>query len=192
MGMSFTIAAGPRQRSHSWVRVPWDSFPHFTLSDSRLPQPAGPGPSSFIPQEEGGPVIPPRHWVPFSSPPTTRRVTVEVFDPAFIRVEMYLNSPIRLYGIRKLSCWRLMWNCSYSSTIFDLSNTWRWGQLHALAALPSGKEPSGVLWIGRCPESVWTLWRREKSYTAGNRNRFVEEIAIMTALFRILLYGFNA
>jgi hypothetical protein len=24
----------------------------------------------------------PRHWVPFSSPPTTRRATVEVFDPA--------------------------------------------------------------------------------------------------------------
>jgi hypothetical protein len=23
--LSFTIAAGPRQRSHSWVRVPWDS-----------------------------------------------------------------------------------------------------------------------------------------------------------------------
>jgi hypothetical protein len=25
----------------------------------------------------------PRHWVTFSSPPTTRRATVEVFDPAF-------------------------------------------------------------------------------------------------------------
>jgi hypothetical protein len=24
----------------------------------------------------------PRHWVPFSSPPTTRRATVEVFEPA--------------------------------------------------------------------------------------------------------------
>jgi hypothetical protein len=54
-GLSFTTAAGPRQRSHSRVRVPWDSQPYFTVSDSRLP---------------------------FSSPPTTRRVTVEVFDPA--------------------------------------------------------------------------------------------------------------
>jgi hypothetical protein len=27
----------------------------------------------------------PRHWVSFSSPPTTRRATVEVFDPASIR-----------------------------------------------------------------------------------------------------------
>jgi hypothetical protein len=50
-----TIAAGPRQRSHSRVRVLWDSRPYFTVSDSRLP---------------------------FSSSPTTRRATVEVFDPA--------------------------------------------------------------------------------------------------------------
>jgi hypothetical protein len=57
-GLSFTIAAGPRQRSHSRVRVPWDSRPYFTVSDTRLP---------------------------FSSPPTTRRATVEVFDPASTR-----------------------------------------------------------------------------------------------------------
>jgi hypothetical protein len=31
----------------------------FTVSDSRLPQPEGPGPRICIPQEEGGPVIPP-------------------------------------------------------------------------------------------------------------------------------------
>jgi hypothetical protein len=57
-GLSFTRAAGPRQRSHSRVRVPLDSWPYFTVSDSRFP---------------------------FSSPPTTRRVTVEVFDPASTR-----------------------------------------------------------------------------------------------------------
>jgi hypothetical protein len=37
MGLSFTIAAGPRQRIHSRVRLPWDSRPYFTFSDSRLP-----------------------------------------------------------------------------------------------------------------------------------------------------------
>jgi hypothetical protein len=37
MGLSFTIVAGPRQRNHSQVRVPRDSWPHYTLSDSRLP-----------------------------------------------------------------------------------------------------------------------------------------------------------
>jgi hypothetical protein len=54
-GLSFTIAADPHQRSHSRVRIPCDSRPRFTVSDSRLP---------------------------FSSPPTTSRVTVEVFDPS--------------------------------------------------------------------------------------------------------------
>jgi hypothetical protein len=54
----FTIAAGPGQHSHSRVRVPWDSRSYFTISDNRLP---------------------------FSSPPTTRRATVEVFDPASTR-----------------------------------------------------------------------------------------------------------
>jgi hypothetical protein len=44
----------PRQYNHSRVRVPWDSRPYFTLSDSRLP---------------------------FSSTPTCR-ATVEVFDLA--------------------------------------------------------------------------------------------------------------
>jgi hypothetical protein len=52
-GLCFTIAVGPRQRSHSRVRVP-----HFTVSYSRHP---------------------------FSSPPTTPRATVEVFDPASTR-----------------------------------------------------------------------------------------------------------
>jgi hypothetical protein len=55
---SFTIAAGEGQRSHFRVRVPWDSWPYFTVSDSRLP---------------------------LSSPPTTRRTTVEVFDSASTR-----------------------------------------------------------------------------------------------------------
>jgi hypothetical protein len=36
-GLSFTSAAGPRQCSHCRVRVPWDSWPYFAVSDSRLP-----------------------------------------------------------------------------------------------------------------------------------------------------------
>jgi hypothetical protein len=55
MGLSFVYAAGPCQRSLSRVRVPWDLRPYFTVSDLRLP---------------------------FLSPPTAHRVTVEVFDPA--------------------------------------------------------------------------------------------------------------
>jgi hypothetical protein len=56
--LSFTIAAGLRQRSHSRVRVALDSKPYLTVSDSRLP---------------------------LSSPPTTRRATVDEFDPASTR-----------------------------------------------------------------------------------------------------------
>jgi hypothetical protein len=58
-GLSFVHAAGPCQSSLSRVRVPWGSRPYFTVSDVRLP---------------------------FSSPSTTRRVTVEVLDPASTRV----------------------------------------------------------------------------------------------------------
>jgi hypothetical protein len=58
-GLSFVCAAGPCQRSLSRVRVPWDLRPYFTVTDLRLP---------------------------ISSPFTTRRVTVEVFDWASTRV----------------------------------------------------------------------------------------------------------
>jgi hypothetical protein len=85
MGLSFTIAAGPRQRSHSQVRVPRDSWPYFTVSDSRRPQPGGPSPRIYIAQEQGGLVIPPSTRFFFSLLPTTRRTTVEVFDPASAR-----------------------------------------------------------------------------------------------------------
>jgi hypothetical protein len=58
-GLSFIIAAGLRQRSNFRVRVPRDSWPNFTVSDSKLPQHWRPGHRIFIPQEQGGPVIPP-------------------------------------------------------------------------------------------------------------------------------------
>jgi hypothetical protein len=58
-GLSFTVAAGPRQRSHSRVRVLRDSQPYFAVSDSRLRQSGGPGPRIYIPQEQGGPVMSP-------------------------------------------------------------------------------------------------------------------------------------
>jgi hypothetical protein len=70
-GLSFTISAGPRQRSHSRVPVPWDSRPYFTVSDSRLP---------------------------VSSPRTTRRVTVEVFYPACTRDNSSLFALSSLYS----------------------------------------------------------------------------------------------
>jgi hypothetical protein len=81
-GLPFTIAAGPRQRSHSWLRVPRDSWPYFTVSNSRLLQPGGPGPRIYIPQEQVGPAIPPG----MLSPPTTRRV----FEAASTQKRVYV------------------------------------------------------------------------------------------------------
>jgi hypothetical protein len=72
-GLSFAYAGGPRQRSHSWVRAPWDSWPYFTVSGLRLP---------------------------FSSPPTTRRVTVEVFEPASTWVIVWNITRVALYSLR--------------------------------------------------------------------------------------------
>jgi hypothetical protein len=54
MSMSFLIVAGPRQRSHSRVPVRRNSWPYFSVSDSRLQQPGEPGPRIYIPQEQGG------------------------------------------------------------------------------------------------------------------------------------------
>jgi hypothetical protein len=65
MSLLFIIAAGPRQRSHSRVRLPRDLWPHFTVSDSGLPQPRDPGRRIYIPQEQGGPVIPRGTGFPF-------------------------------------------------------------------------------------------------------------------------------
>jgi hypothetical protein len=55
-GLPFTNAADLRQRNHSWVRVPLDSW---------LPQPRGPRPRIYIPQEQGGQVVPPGTGFPF-------------------------------------------------------------------------------------------------------------------------------
>jgi hypothetical protein len=38
----------PHQCGHSQVRVPRDLRPRFTVSDSRLPQPGGPGPHIYV------------------------------------------------------------------------------------------------------------------------------------------------
>jgi hypothetical protein len=75
MGLSFTIAAGPRQCSHSRVRDPWYSRQYFTVPDSKLP---------------------------FSSPPTTRRATVEVFDPASTR-DFRLSTNCHAYNTSALT-----------------------------------------------------------------------------------------
>jgi hypothetical protein len=64
-GSVFCMCHWPLPAQSISVLVPWDLRPYFTVSDLRLP---------------------------FSSSPTTRRVTVEVFDPAFKRVSQSTQS----------------------------------------------------------------------------------------------------
>jgi hypothetical protein len=45
----------------------------------------------FISPGTGWPSYTPRHWVPFLSPPTIRRATVEVFEPASARDRLSSN-----------------------------------------------------------------------------------------------------
>jgi hypothetical protein len=68
--LSFTFAAGPRQRSHFWGPSSVGLVTIFSLSNSRLP---------------------------FPSPPTTRRATVEVFDPASTRDTEYFKVKVTLW-----------------------------------------------------------------------------------------------
>jgi hypothetical protein len=67
----FYICCWPLPAQSFFGPSPWDSRPYFTVSDLRLP---------------------------FSSPPTTRRVTVEVFDPVSTRVLSLLNYQSSLYS----------------------------------------------------------------------------------------------
>jgi hypothetical protein len=67
LGLAREVTLGSKsRRSHS----------HILLSHLRLPQPGGPGPSIYIPQEQGSPVIspPPGHWFPFLWPLTLKFV----------------------------------------------------------------------------------------------------------------------
>jgi hypothetical protein len=93
-GLPFTVAAGRRHRSHSWVWVPWDSWPYFIVSDLRLPQPGGPGPCIYIPQEQGGPVISPDIGFPFRlflrQVKVTLRLTVSQAVSLGVEPQIYL------------------------------------------------------------------------------------------------------
>jgi hypothetical protein len=48
----------------------------------------------FISLRNRVPSYDPRHWVPFSSPPKTRRATVEVFDHTSTRARMKEGSDV--------------------------------------------------------------------------------------------------
>jgi hypothetical protein len=65
ISLPLPIAADPSHRSHSQVWVLQESWPYFTVADFRLHQHGGPGPHTYIPQEQVGPVVPPGTGFPF-------------------------------------------------------------------------------------------------------------------------------
>jgi hypothetical protein len=80
-GLSFTVATGLRQRSHSRVCVP-RSHDHVLVSQIRdFPNPEGQV-SVFIALRKRVAQLYLQALGPFFSPPTTRRTVVEVFEPA--------------------------------------------------------------------------------------------------------------
>jgi hypothetical protein len=130
--LSFRIAAARRQRYHSRVRVPRDSWPYFTVSDSTLAQPAWPQ----------------RYWVPFSLSPVTPRDTVEVFEPASTPgTHWLLNSQRTINSSCSLSADRIEDISLNSSSVVE-SRSYRYGPrrehcfplipfLHVIKLLPS-------------------------------------------------------
>jgi hypothetical protein len=81
MGLSFTVASGLHQHSHSRVWVLWDAWLYFTVSDLRPP--TWRVRSAYLyPPGTGWPSYTPSLWVPFLLPPMTCRSMVEAFEPA--------------------------------------------------------------------------------------------------------------
>jgi hypothetical protein len=97
MGLSLTIVAGPRQRSHSRVRVLRDSWPYFTVSDLRIPQPGGPGPRIYSPQEQSGQLYTQAVASLFFAS-YEMQATVDVFEPVPIMQKMVLASPSSVWS----------------------------------------------------------------------------------------------
>jgi hypothetical protein len=118
VGLSVTIAAGPRQCSHSLILAPY-----FTLSDLRLPQPGGPGSRVYIPQEHGGPVIPPGTGFP-----VRRLLRVAGLEPASERDHRKHRSFSQLTFTRG--------TCCLSRTCYPSSGLGTWFRLRG-NVLPS-------------------------------------------------------
>jgi hypothetical protein len=78
---------------------------HILLSQIRdSPNPEGQVPVFVSSQGTGWPSYTPRHWVPILSPPTTRRATVEVFDPASTRETLLIKSQVTLQSVSQSWC----------------------------------------------------------------------------------------
>jgi hypothetical protein len=140
-GLPFTIAAGPRQRCRSSVKVPKDSWQYFTLSDSRLSQPSVPGPRIYIPPEQGVPVIPPGTGFPFrrfqpleglrwrnSNPPPRGVLSIPTSLPNYVKVKIMPRPTVQSANLswNKAPIWGLRPDLYYCQTVAGLL---MWGAL---------------------------------------------------------------
>jgi hypothetical protein len=113
MGLPFTIAAGPRQHSHSWVWVPYClRFETPPTWRARSPY--------LYPPGTGGRSYTPRHWDPFSSHPMNRRATVEVFEPTSTRGELLSDAMTFPVGPCYIALHRLHKSTTSNSSSIDL------------------------------------------------------------------------
>jgi hypothetical protein len=77
----------------------------------------------LYPPETGWPGYTQRHWVPFSSTPTTRRATVEVFEPTSTRAVTTLSYPLYRFGTDRIQ-----------NNVFDSSSIVAWVSVVAIIA----------------------------------------------------------
>jgi hypothetical protein len=91
-----TIASGPFQSSQSWVEVPQNSRAYFTVA-SETPQTWRARFPYLYLTGTGWPSYTPGNWLPFLSPLTARRATVEVFQLASTRVFVSCSHHSALY-----------------------------------------------------------------------------------------------
>jgi hypothetical protein len=82
MCLSFTIAAGSHQRRRSQVQVSRDSTVFYSLRFETTPTWRATSPYLYPPRT-GWSSFTPRHWVSFSSLPTTREASTRLHSPLF-------------------------------------------------------------------------------------------------------------
>jgi hypothetical protein len=108
----------------SWV--PRDSWPRFTVSDSRLPQPGGPGPPICIPQEHGSPVILPDTGFPFHRLLRLAGLRWRYSTPSPHRSTFQYRLPINVYASLVVSSYHIF------RLEFCIPASSFWRMLHAL------------------------------------------------------------
>jgi hypothetical protein len=157
-GLPFTITVVSRQRSHSRVWVPRDSWPYFSASYSRLPNLEGHATVCTSPGNRMAQVYP-QELGSFLSPPTTRKATVDVLEPASTRGAQITDPVSESYVTTDSESASLSWNIApmwglrpdfcYSLTITFLF-LWgalsdeRTGQPFVYATGPRQRSPSWV------------------------------------------------